>query len=114
LRETLGLRLLAVLELDLVELGDPVDDFRDVLAEALGDLLLRGRRVLDDIVEDRRDQRVGVQVQLGENQRGGDRVCDVRLAAQAFLPQVGRSAEFSGGTHPFHLLGGQVAGNLGQ
>ena len=108
LAEALGLRLLAALELDLIELGDAIDDLGDVVAEARGDLLLGRRRVLDHVVQDRRDQRVGVEVQLGQDLRGRHRVRDVRLAAQALLALVGRGAEFGRGAHALDLLSRQV------
>ena len=53
LAEILRLRFLAVLEVDLVELGDAVDDLGDIVAEARGDVGLRRRRVFDDVVQDR-------------------------------------------------------------
>ena len=74
LRKDSGLRFLAALELDLVELGDAVDDLGDVLAELLRDLLLGDRRVLDDVVQDRPDDRVRIEVQLGEDLGRGDRM----------------------------------------
>jgi hypothetical protein len=43
------------LELDLVELGQAIDQLGDLLAEALGDLGLGDRRVLHHVVQQRGD-----------------------------------------------------------
>src|SRR3546814_19566705 len=53
--EALGRRLLAVLELELVELGDAVDQFGHGLAEFGGELGPIERPVLDAVVQDRPD-----------------------------------------------------------
>ena len=71
-------------------------------------------RVFDDVVQDRRDQRVGVEVQFGQDFRGRHRMGDVRLAAQALLAQVGGGAEFGRGTHALDLFGRQVGADLAQ
>ncbi len=114
LAEAFGLRLLAALELDLIELGHPIDDLGHIVPEAGGDLFLGRGGVLDDIVQDRRDQRVGVQVQFGEDFRGRHRMGDVRLPAQPLLAQVSGGAELGRGAHAFDLLGGQVGADLAQ
>ncbi len=77
-------------------------------AEARGDLFLGRGRVFDDVVQDRRDQRVGVEVQFGQDFGGRHRMGDVGLAAQALLALVGRGAEFGRGAHALDLLGRQV------
>ena len=114
LAKTLGLRLLAALELNLIELGDPVDNLGDISAEARGDFFFRCRRIFDDVVQNRSNQGVGVEMQFGENFCRRHRMGDIRLAAQAFLSMVCSCAEFCGGAHAFDLLGGQVGRDLGQ
>ena len=57
------------LRLDLAELGDAVDQPRDVLAEQPLDLLGRRERVLDRVVEDRGDDRLVVELEVGEDAR---------------------------------------------
>jgi hypothetical protein len=89
LAEVLGLRLLERRELDAVDLRDAVDEVRDGLAEALGDLALGGRRVLDDVVQEGRDQGLRVEVPFGEDPGDRERVGDVRLAALAVLARMG-------------------------
>jgi hypothetical protein len=69
LAEALGLGLLARAELDLVELGDAVDQLDHVAAERLLDLLARERGVLERVVQQRRDDRLGVEAQVGEQAR---------------------------------------------
>ena len=80
LAEALRLRFLAVLELDLIELADAVDELGDDLTEDRGDLGFGGRRVLDHVVQDGCDQRVGIQPQVREDVGHRDRVRDVRFA----------------------------------
>ncbi len=75
-----GLRLVARLEGDAGQLRDAVDDRGDLLAEALADLLERGRGVLDRVVQQRRAQRLGVQAHARADPRDADRVHDEVLA----------------------------------
>src|SRR6185437_11785969 len=60
--EGLRLRFLAALELNCIELRHAVDELRDVRAETRRQLVFGRRRVFDDVVQDRRDQRVGIEV----------------------------------------------------
>ena len=88
LAQVVALRLGERLELDLAELGDAVDELGDLVAEQLADLGDGDVGVLDDVVQQRRLQRGGVEVQLGEDERDLDRVVHERLAALAHLPLV--------------------------
>ena len=82
----LGLGDLAVL--DLVQLGDPVHQGRDLVPE-IGPQLVEGVvRVLHRVVQQGRAQRLVVHAQLGEDRGHGERVGDVRVAALALLPGV--------------------------
>ena len=101
--EAFGLRLLAILELNLVQLADAVDQLGHDLAEDRRYLGLGGRRVFDDVVQNGRDQRVGIQTQIGENVGHRDRVGDVRFARDALLAAVLFRAEFIGFAHPLDL-----------
>ncbi len=82
----LGLRGLA--ELDLVELGDAVDEQRDGVAEVTAELVEAVLGVLDRVVKQARHQRRGVHAQLGEDRGDGEGVGDVRVAALALLAAV--------------------------
>ena len=108
LAKALRLRFLAILELDLIEFADAVDEFSDDFAEHRGDLRLGGRGVLDDVVQDRGNQRIAVQPQIGEDV--GDRygVRDVGLARDALLPLMAFGAEVVGLPHALDLRGRQI------
>ncbi len=86
LADRLGLRRVAVLH--LVELGDPVDEHGDLVAEVGAHLLERVRRVLDGVVEQGRDQgRLG-HADVGQDRGDRERVGDVGVAALAGLAGV--------------------------
>jgi hypothetical protein len=55
LAEVLCLRLFVGLELDLVELRQAVDEIRNRPAKTFGNLALANRRILHDVVQQRRD-----------------------------------------------------------
>ena len=84
----LGLRLVARLERDPGQLGHAVDEAGDLLAERLADLVERGARVLDGVVQQRGAQRLGVEAHAGADLRDADRVGDEVLARLAALVGV--------------------------
>ncbi len=86
LADRLGLGRLAVL--DLVELGDAVDQARDLGPELGLDVGQRQAGVLDGVVQQCRDQRRGVHAEFGEDRRDRERMGDVRVAALAQLALV--------------------------
>jgi hypothetical protein len=110
--EALGLSLLSILELNLIQLADAVDQFGHDLPEDRRYLGLGGRRVFDDIVQDGRDQSVGIQAQIGEDIGHRDRMGDVRLARDALLAAVLFRAEFIGFAHPLDLSRRQIGFEL--
>src|SRR5690606_5814056 len=112
LAEALGLRLGTAAELQVIELGDAVDDLGDLRPKAFRYLVFRGRRVLDDVMDDRRDDRRRVQAQVGKDLRYRYRMRDVRLAAQALLALMGRGTEFICLPHTVHLRGRQIGFEL--
>ena len=114
LAEALGLGFFAALELDLVELGDAIDDLGDIAAEARGDVFLGDGRVFDDVVQNRADQGVGIEVQVSEDFGRSDRMRDIGLAGEALLALMGDSPELSGVANPLYLIGWQVEGDLGE
>src|SRR5581483_7999277 len=114
LAEGFRLRFLAALELDRIELGDAIDELGDVGAEARGKLVLRRRGVFDDVVQDCRDQRVGIEVQIGEECRRRYRVRDEGLTGEALLSFVGGGAELRCLLDPRYLVGRQVFTDGGQ
>jgi len=90
-----------------------LDEVGDLGPEARGDLLLGGRRVLHDVVEDRGDQGLRVEPQVGEQVGHGHRVGDVGLAGAAALAVMGLEGEVVRLLHPLDLLRGQVGLELG-
>ena len=91
-----GLGLRRVAQLDLVQLGDAVDEVRDLLAEVGAQLLEGVVGVLHRVVQQGRDQRGGVHAQLGEDRRDGERVGDVGVAGLALLARVLRVGDVVG------------------
>src|SRR5687767_396289 len=114
LAEALGLRFLAALELDLVELGHAVDDLGDFLAELLLDLGHRGGRVLDHVVQDGGGDGGAVEVQVGEDVGDRDRVGDEGLAGLALLALVRSLRVLESLAHPLDLVGREVGLDLGR
>ena len=88
LAQVLGGALVLRLRLDLAELGHAVDQPRDVLAEQLLDLLGSRERVLDRVVEDRGDDRLVVELQVGEDAGDLDRMAEIGVADGAHLGAV--------------------------
>ncbi len=80
-----GFRLGGGAVLDLVQLGDAVDEGRDVLAELAAQLVERVGGVLDGVVQQRGTDRLGVHAELGEDGRHRERVGDVRVTRLALL-----------------------------
>ena len=85
LAQILGGALIFRLRLDLAELGDAVDQSRDIGAEQLLDLLRGGDGILDRVVEDGGDDRLVVELQVRENSRDLDRVGEIWVSRGADL-----------------------------
>ena len=92
----LGLGVLAALELDPGQLGGPVHEPRDLVAELVADGLQVDVRVLDDVVEECRCDRLLVEVQLGQDLRHPERVVDELLARPPLLTFMGVRSEREG------------------
>ena len=89
LAEVLRLTVFLRREVDLAELGDPVDERGDLPAELALDVLRRRERVLDDVVEQAGADARGIEPELGDDpgdRRGMDEVGVARLP---LLPGVG-------------------------
>ena len=84
-----GLGLGGVAVGHLVELGDAVDEHRDLTAEVLLQLGEAVGGVLDGVVQQRRRQRRRGHAELGEDRGDGQRVGDVGVAGLALLAPVG-------------------------
>ena len=81
-------RWLLALRLDLGELGDAVDQPGDVLAEQFLDLGRGRQRVLDRVVEDGGDDRLVVEMEVGEDAGHLDRMAVIGIARGAGLRAV--------------------------
>ncbi len=92
----LGLGLLAALELNPGQLGDALDELRDLLAELALDVLDLDAGVFDGVVEERGGDRRLVHPEPDEDHRDAPRVIDELLARAAQLPVVGGRGELEG------------------
>src|SRR5690606_21631671 len=108
LAEVLRLRLGLGTELDLGELGNAVDQLGDLLAELLGNLVLYGGGVFENVVQDGGNERGLVHAHSREDAGDRDGMRDVRFAGEALLPLVRLGAEAVGAFDVLHLVFGQV------
>ena len=86
LADVFRLAVFAVGELDLVELGDALDDVRDLLAELFGDVFGGDVGVFHRVVQQAGRDRGRVHLQLGQHLGDFERMDDVRLAGGPQLP----------------------------
>ena len=87
---------LARVELDALELGDAVDDRRDLAAEVGLDVGERDLGVLDGVVEQGGGDGDLVEADVGDDAGHGERVVDVALAARAQLAAMGLGGDLVG------------------
>ncbi len=112
LAEVLGLPVFLRGEVDLAELGDAVDEERDLGAElALFDVLDGRQRVLDDVVEQPRADAGHVEPELGDDAGDGSRMDEVRLAATPLLTLVSAYAVLVCSRDQVYIRGGMVRSN---
>ena len=109
LADVFGLAVFAVGELDLVDLGDALDDVRHLVAKAGLDLLAGGWGVFDGIVQQAGGDGGGVQLHLGENFGDFKRVDDVGLAGGARLALVVLDAKLPCLANKSNVFSGSVA-----
>ncbi len=88
LAEIIGLRLGAALEIDLTDLGDAVDERRDLGPEDRLDLSERRERVLHRVVQEARGDARHVEPEVGDEPRDLERVDEVRLPRLPLLAPV--------------------------
>ena len=81
---------------DLAELGDPVDELRDLVTELLAHLVPRDLGVLDGVVQERGHERFRVQAEIGEDARHRQGMLDVRLAGEPRLAGVRAIGDIEG------------------
>ena len=85
LAEVLGLLGLLRNQVELLELGEALDQRGDFGAEQPVDFLACRRRVLDRVVQHRRDDRRVVEAQIGEDSRDFQRMAEIGVAGSAQL-----------------------------
>ncbi len=85
LAEILRLLGLVRLQLDARELGDAIDEPRDIVAEEAIDILERGHRILDRVVQEAGHDRRTVELHLGQNARDFDRMREIGIAGGPHL-----------------------------
>ena len=102
LPDVLRLLLLVGPERDPAQLGDPVHEPGHLRAELPLHLVRGERGVLHGVVEQRGRDRLGVELQVGEDGGHLEGVVDVLLAGQAALPRVGARGALI--RFPDHLL----------
>ena len=112
--ERLGLVLFAGVELELVQLGEAVHQLGHGGAKPVDQVGLGHTAVFHGVVQQRRHQRVGIE--LPRRALCGDRngVGDVRLATVTQLPQVGFVGKAVRLAHLFDAGGVQVVQAVGQ
>jgi hypothetical protein len=108
------LRFLAIAELHLVEFRQPVDQLRNLRAEPLREFGLGYALVFHHVVQQRRHDRLGVELPAGADFRDGDRMGDVGFAALAILTEVGFVTEMERRLDLFDFFRTQVAGQCGR
>ena len=108
----LGLGLVAGLEGQVVELGDPVHEARDLLAEGLAHLLQRGTGVLDGVVQQGRAQRLGVQAHAGADLGHADGMDDELLPGEPALVGVVEAGVGERCLHAVAIHGQRLTGVL--
>ena len=75
-------------EVELLELGQAVDQRADLVAEQLVDLVARGVGVLDRVVQQRGDDRRVVELEVGQDRRDFERMGEIGIARGALLRAV--------------------------
>lgn len=114
LAEGLGLVFLTRVELQLVQLGEAVDQLGHVLAEALGEVRLGDAAVFHRIVQQRGHQGRGVELPARAQRGDGNGMGDVGFAAAAPLVAVGQVGKGIGFAHLLDAGGIQVTQVLHQ
>ena len=109
LAQVLDLRVFFRLIRNARQLGHAVDQARDLVAELCRHLLDGDRGVLDDVVQQRRRDRLVIHLEVGQDSGDGQRVLDVRLAGGAALALVGGDGELVDAHQRRRIGGGVVA-----
>ena len=90
------MRVLVGLKLDLVQLGQAIDEIGDGCAEALGDLGFGDRGVFHHVVQQGCGDGLPIHAPFGERAGDGQRMGDIGFARKTGLPLVCLFAEVVG------------------
>ena len=103
--------ILAVGKLDLVDIGDALDDVGHLFAEASRNLLAGGGRVLYRVVQKARGDGRRVHLHLRQHFGHFERMNNVRLTRGAHLPAMMLEAELPGFADQREVIAGPVGVN---
>ena len=95
-------------ELQLVQLGQAIDQLGHRRAKALHQVGLGHAAVFHGVVQQCRHQCLGIKLPCGALRRHSNRVRDVGLAAVAHLAQVRGVGKAIGAAHQLDIVGRQV------
>ena len=114
LAEVLRLPLLTAGEGELPDLGDAIDQLRDVATEPLHQHVLAGRGVLEHVVEETGRHGRGVHLELDEQAGNRERVDVVGLAGNPALALMDLPGELVRPPDDVDVPARLIAGDLGQ
>ena len=106
--QILSLLFLSRSKVNLADLGDSLNDMRDLLAEFLADVNNRDRRIFDRVVQQSGRDRHRIHLHFREDLRNSERMDQVRLARGAKLPGMIFLGIFVGFAHQFQIIAGAV------
>ena len=112
LAQVFGLLLFAGGEVDFADLGDALDDVRDLLAEFLADVDDRDRGVFDRIMQQAGGDGDGIHLHFGQHQRDFERMDEVGLAGGAGLSGVMLLGKFVGFADELQIVVGAVGSRI--
>ena len=96
LAEVFGLRVLVGLKLDLVELGEAINQIGDLRAKAFGNLGFGDGSILHHVVQQRGCDGLSIHAPFGQRAGNGQRMRDIGFARKAGLALVRLFAEVVG------------------
>ncbi len=114
LADALGLGLFAGSELDFADLGDALDDVRNLLAEFVADVVDRDRSVFDGVVEQAGGNCRGVQLHVGQHRGNFKGMNEIGLAGGAGLALMVAEGEVVGFLDQRQIVVGTIGANLAQ
>ena len=112
LAKILGLLCTVRLQFQLGKLGDAPDQERDLTAELLSDLFARGLGILNRVVQQRSDDRRGIEMIMGQDLRHFERMTEIGVPRRPLLRTVSLHRELIGTAQRLHIRVGIVGSDL--